>query len=316
MVATADLDVERLRREVIAAALQHRADRLGGFIPLTELAEFPLPDGVRERLIDPGGGGIWNPKTYAATLSIVTSPNGPYRDREIDGGLLQYNYQKGPEGGKNRKMRAAMELGLPVIRFNKIDIGFYAPIFPVFVIDDNPITREFTLTVDQVLRLVPSGTPLSPVEKEYAARIVQQRVHQPAFRARVMLAYEGTCTVCELRHPELLDAAHIIEDGQVGGDPVVTNGLSLCKIHHAAYDRRLLGISPDYHVHINDRLLHEVDGPMLRYGLQEMDGRTITLPSRRRDRPDAERLETRFVDFESVHDYPDRAKTACLAKIP
>ena len=34
------------------------------------------------------------------------------------------------------------------------------------------------------------------------------------------------------------------EDGADGGDPVVTDGLSLCRIHHAAYDR--VGITPDY----------------------------------------------------------------------
>jgi putative restriction endonuclease len=300
VAATLDLDAERLRREVIAAALQQRVDELGGYIPWQDLTDFPLPDGSRERLVDPGKGGIWNPKSYAATLSIITSPDGPYPDREIDGGLLQYSYQKGPEGGKNLKMRAAMEHHLPLMRFNKIDRGVYAPIFPVFVIGDNPVTREFTLTVDQILRLVPPGAQLSPIEKVYAARIIQQRVHQPAFRARVMLAYEGTCTVCHLRHPELLDAAHIIEDGKVGGDPVVSNGLSLCKIHHAAYDRKLLGISPDYRVHINHSLLHEIDGPMLRHGLQEMNGQQITLPNRRRDRPDTERLKARFADFEAA----------------
>ena len=294
------LRAERLRREVVAAAVQRRADQLGGYVPWQELTDFPLPDGSRERLVDPGRGGIWNPRGYAATLSIVTSPDGPYPDREIDGGLLQYSYQSGPEGGKNLKLRAALELGLAVIRFNKVAKGIYAPIFPVFVVGDNPVAREFTLTVDEVMRLVPPGQTLSPVEKAYAARIISQRVHQPAFRARVMLAYEGCCTVCNLRHPELLDAAHIIEDGKPGGDPVVTNGLSLCKIHHAAYDRRLLGISPDYRVHINDDLLHEIDGPMLRHGLQEMNGREIALPSQRRDRPDAARLETRFADFRAA----------------
>ena len=141
------------------------------------------------------------------------------------------------------------------------------------------------------------GQSLSPVEKAYAARIVQQRVHQPAFRAQVMLAYGGQCTVCSLKHPELLDAAHIIEDGKPGGDPVVTNGLSLCKIHHAAYDRRLLGISPDYVVHINKDLLDEVDGPMLRHGLQEMHGRALVTPARLVDRPDPSRLEQRYSTF-------------------
>jgi len=288
---------EYLRREVIAAALLRRADETGGYVSWGELSDFALPDGTVERLVDPGRGGIWNPRGYAATLTIVTSPDGPYPDREIDGGLLQYSYQKGPEGGKNLKLRAALELRLPVIRLNKVGTNAYNPIYPVFVVGDNPITREFTLTVDEVLRSVPVGHQLSPIEKAYAARIVQQRVHQPAFRARVMLAYDGRCTVCCLKHPELLDAAHIIEDGQPGGDPVVTNGLSLCKIHHAAYDRQLMGITPDYIVHINTDLLHEVDGPMLRHGLQEMHGHSLTTPARRQDRPDPDRLEQRFTRF-------------------
>lgn len=282
---------------MIAAALLRRADELGGYVPWDELTDFPLPDGTRHRLVDPGKGGIWNPKEYLATLSIITSPDGPYPDREIDGGLLQYSYQSGPEGGKNLKLRAARELGLPVIRLNKIAKGAYAPIYPVYVVDDNPITREFTLTVDEVLRLVPTGHALTEIEKAYAARIIQQRVHQPAFRARVMLAYDGTCCVCTLRHPELLDAAHIVEDGNPLGDPIVSNGLSLCKIHHAAYDRRLLGITPDYGVRINARLLEEIDGPMLRHGLQEMHGRELTLPRSRQDRPDPQRLQVRLAEF-------------------
>ena len=288
---------ERLRREVIAAAVQRRADELGGYLPWTELTDFALPDGTTIRLVDPGRGGIWNPRDFVATLSILTSPDGPYADRESDG-FLTYSYQAGPEGGKNLKLRTAMEHRLPVLRFDKIAKATYQLIYPVFVVGDNPITREFTLTLDEALRVVPGESqPLSPIEKAYAERLVHQRVHQPAFRARVMLAYEGTCCVCTLKHPELLDAAHITEDGADGGDPVVTNGLSLCKIHHAAYDRLLLGITPDYEVRINQRLLDEIDGPMLRHGLQDMHRRELTLPRKRADHPDRERLEARYALF-------------------
>ena len=291
----AAVDAELLRREVIAAALRVRAEERGGAIPLSELADFELPDGSRQRLFDPGKGGIWNPKDFVATLAIVTSPDGPYADRE-SGGLLTYSYQKGPEGGKNLKLRRALELNLPVIRFNKIAKNYCVPIYTVYVVGDNPIAREFTLTVDEAIRAVP-GAEMSPIEKLYAARIVQQRVHQPAFRARIMLAYECQCAVCNLKHVELLDAAHIVEDSDEHGAPEVTNGLSLCKIHHAAYDRKFLGISPDYVVHVNKPLLEEVDGPMLKHGLQEMNGRTLTLPAQRRDRPDRARLESRFDAF-------------------
>jgi putative restriction endonuclease len=77
----------------------------------------------------------------------------------------------------------------------------------------------------------------------------------------------------------------------------VVNGLALCAIHHLAFDRNLLGIDPDGVVHIAHRLLREIDGPMLRVGLQGFHGERIAQPRRPEDRPDAVRLETRFNRF-------------------
>ena len=87
-----------------------------------------------------------------------------------------------------------------------------------------------------------------------------------------MRAYETRCAVCSLGHRELLDAAHVIPDSDPRGEPIVTNGLALCKIHHAAYDRDIIGIRPDYVVEVHTRLLDEIDGPMLKYGLQGHHG--------------------------------------------
>ena len=61
-------------------------------------------------------------------------------------------------------------------------------------------------------------------------------------------------TLCKLRHAELLDAAHIIADANDEGLPIVPNGLALCKIHHAAFDKNIIGISPD-----RDRLSERYD---------------------------------------------------------
>ncbi len=297
MADTGDLSREHLRREILAAAVQLLADANGGYVLWEQLTAVPLPDGTKLRVVDPGRGGIWNPREFAATVSIITSPDGPYPDREeTDFSSTTTNVVRRV---KNLKLRRAMELGLPVLRLKKEAKGVYVPIFPVYVVGDNPVTREFTLSLDEHLRLIEGGQ-LSPVEKAYAARLVEQRVHQPAFRARVMLAYDRTCCICTLKHPELLDAAHIIEDATDTGDPVVPNGLSLCKIHHAAYDRELLGISPDYRVHINVDLLEEIDGPMLKHGLQEMHGRPLFVPPRKGDHPDPERLDVRFQRFLSA----------------
>jgi putative restriction endonuclease len=113
----------------------------------------------------------------------------------------------------------------------------------------------------------------------------------------VLLAYQTQCTFCRLKHGELLDAAHIISDGEDKGDPVVSNGLSLCKIHHAAFDNNIIGITPDYNVHVREDILEEVDGPMLKYGLQSMHGNRLILPKHKVDFPDRERLEYRYEQF-------------------
>jgi putative restriction endonuclease len=71
----------------------------------------------------------------------------------------------------------------------------------------------------------------------------------------------------------------------------------MCKIHHAAYDANILGIRPDHVVEVRNDILTEIDGPMLRHGLQEMHGTRIILPRSREDRPDPDRLEERYTEF-------------------
>jgi hypothetical protein len=53
---------------------------------------------------------------------------------------------------------------------------------------------------------------------------------------------------------------------------------ALCRIHHAAFDANILGVEADKRVHIRDDVLAEHDGPMLKHGLQEMDGRLLVVP--------------------------------------
>ena len=115
------------------------------------------------------------------------------------------------------------------------------------------------------------------IRREYVTAIVRRRVHQQAFRARVIEAYRTHCALCRLRHQELLDAAHITADTEATGEPVVSNGLSLCKLHHAAFDRHFLTVRPDYTIEVRRSILEETDGPMLIHGLGLHD-RPIYLP--------------------------------------
>lgn len=286
-------------RQLVMAAVAERTAANGGVISRTELSALRLANGETRRVIDTSKG-IWNPRDLVATLSIVSSPSGPYGDRDVEGGLFHYDYRAGSTEGDNTKLRRAFELGLPVILLRKIDNGIYVPVFPTYVIADDIDNRQFILALDESLRFLANPLSPTPAEKRYADRVVRTRLHQAEFRGRVIRAYRATCAICSLRHADLLDAAHIIGDGQDGGDPIVPNGLSLCKIHHAAYDRNLLGVSPDYSVHIDSHLLTEIDGPMLRYGLQEMHGRALILPSHIADQPDRERLALRYEEFKLV----------------
>jgi len=80
----------------------------------------------------------------------------------------------------------------------------------------------------------------------------------------------------------------------------VTNGLSLCKIHHAAYDANILGVRPDHVAEVRSDILDEIDGPMLRHGLQAVHGTKIVLPTSATKRPDPQGLERRYEQFRAA----------------
>ncbi len=130
--------------------------------------------------------------------------------------------------------------------------------------------------------------------------ITRVRLHQRSFREKVIAAYRSQCSLCRLRHEELLDAAHIIPDSSPEGEPSVTNGIALCKLHHAAFDSFIIGVTPDYTVHVRDDVLKETDGPILRYGLQRLHGSRLLLPMANSQWPSREALEMRFQQFKAV----------------
>ena len=288
---------EALVRQMIMDAVGEQAVKNGGFVRRDDLLKLDLADGSVMPAID-YSRGIRNPAELTASISVINNPDGPYADRPAAGGLFHYSYEGATgTGGSNTKLREAWRQGVPIIFFQRIAPGHYVPMFPVYVVDDDPIKREFLLALDESVRFISPDAPEDSPQRRYAEQVVRRRLHQAEFRGRVIKAYETRCTICRLRHGELLDAAHITGDREDDGLPVVSNGLSLCKIHHAAFDRQLLGIDADFVIHINRDLLLEVDGPMLKHGLQEMHLSRLTLPALRADQPDRDRLAVRFDRF-------------------
>jgi putative restriction endonuclease len=241
--------------------------------------------------------GIRNPQDFEATLTIMTSVTSPYGPESItEDGFVRYSYQS-RDGGDNVKLRRAFEQNEPLVYLQGIRPGAFVPYYPAYVVADDSDARQFLVALDESMRFFGDPLHMTSDERRYAERTVRSRLHQPVFRAKIMFAYATTCAVCSLKHGDLLDAAHIIADSDSSGFARVSNGMALCKIHHAAYDRNLLGITPDYEIRIDKDLLAEIDGPMLRHGLQDMHGRELGLPTRKADRPSKDSLAVRFAEF-------------------
>ncbi len=235
-----------------------------------------------------------------AALTLTTSFKDPYADSfDSTGGSFAYAYRAGPiNQADNRALRAAYELQTPVIYFRALAPGQYWVVAPAFVTADDPAARVVALDAGlPVQDMQPGGLVSPPDLRAYATHEARYRLHQQRFKLDVMRAYRHRCAICTLRERELVQAAHIVPDSEHEGVAAVVNGLALCAIHHLAFDRNLLGIDPDGVVHIAGRLLNEIDGPMLRTGLQGFHGDRIAMPRRPQDRPDPQRLELRFERF-------------------
>jgi putative restriction endonuclease len=237
-----------------------------------------------------------------AALSVNTSYKSPYSDEETPDGFV-YAYRAGSiDQPDNRALRAAYELRVPIVYFVGTRPGWYRPEWPVFVAEDRPEQRAVLLTTGRMIGAYDERDwilPAEPIERRYAVRETRIRLHQARFRGRVLPAYTNQCTICRLKEMRLLDAAHIVADADEAGEPTVTNGLSLCSIHHRAFDEDLIGVSPDYVVQVHPRLRDEDDGPMLAV-LKDAHGASIVVPRAARLRPDRELLAQRFERFQAV----------------
>lgn len=287
-----ELDVRQAAMSYVAGC----SEANGGIVTRGQLEDFTYA-GERLPLIDTGRG-IRNPRQLSSSLTLLTAPGSIYDDEPAEDGLLRYAYRTGaPDAGDNIKLRRAAETRQPMILLTKIADGVFHPTFPVYAVAYNDVGRYVEIAVDESLQVL-TEIPATPATRSYVERLTKMRLHQPIFRAQVLEAYRRACTICRLQHVALLDAAHILSDAQ-GGEPKVTNGLAMCKIHHAAYDAGIVGIRPDYVVEVRADVLEEVDGPMLKHGLQEIHGWRLQLPARRSDLPDQSLLAERFQAFAS-----------------
>ena len=294
--------------QIRAAAFEHIRSLIDtrGHLASVDLASGFVFQGERIPLVNPQRG-IFKPRQMQYLLSIRTVfPRSGrkiwYDDqRRVHGQIydgeetVEYAFMgNNPDAADNRWLREAMEMQKTLIYFLGVSPGNYQAFIPTFVTgwDARSLRANISFGIPGEDEM-----PDSAAERRYALREVKQRLHQASFRDAVITAYNGRCALSNLPEPMLLDAAHIIGDkDREFGQPIVPNGIPLSKIHHAAFDSHLIGIDPDFRIHVSKRLLDLKDGPMLE-AMKQLHHRQIHLPSRKGDYPDRSRLERRFQEF-------------------
>ena len=116
--------------------------------------------------------------------------------------------------------------------------------------------------------------PTAPTPKE-------EPIRSAGFRKAIMRLYKYTCAVCRLciittDGESATEAAHIIPFCISQNDDV-RNGVSLCKLHHWAFDTGLISLSKTYRVVVSRFLVEQ--GPM-EWRLTKLRGKSILLPER------------------------------------
>ena len=283
--------------------LEEQTQGHGRVLPRRILEYGFILESKRIPLISPQG--IFRPAILPdLPLSITTVPiiegrPRPYEDEIESSGLIRYRYRGTDARHRdNASLRLAMQQKVPLIYNYGHVPGRYEPIWPVYVVGDDPTTLSFAISVDERRQAYPQADPaifdVAESRRRYITVETQRRLHQESFRQRVLKAYLEQCAICLLRHDELLEAAHILPDGHPKGEPIVPNGLSLCKLHHAAFDRNIIGVNPDFRVEVREDILREEDGPMLLHGLQGFQNRELHVPRPIRLQPNRDFLAERY----------------------
>lgn len=132
-----------------------------------------------------------------------------------------------------------------------------------------------------------------PTTLQVSSGLPQPRRRDPAFREKVLLAYEYRCCVCghDLRLGRQvigLEAAHI-KWFQAGGPDVETNGLALCSLHHKIFDLGAFTVLPETYEMVFSR--HVVGSPEIQARLLSYHGAGLIQPQGKEFMPNPDFLD-------------------------
>ena len=126
-------------------------------------------------------------------------------------------------------------------------------------------------------------------DRQTAVISVKKKIRDNSFKSRVLTSYSNRCAFCSIQL-KLIDAAHIVPVQHNGTDET-SNGISLCALHHRAFDRNLITFNQDYQILYSDKQFDKLKDIGLDGGAEKFinDLRAVIhLPPTISDRPHIE----------------------------
>lgn len=296
---------DRDLRNAALFAVQRLWRRHGDAVPWSAISEGFQYQGDRIPFFSTFEG-VYKPKQLqVGVLSVRSTLASRYEDERVSDDHVWYDYSPKPD--RNRSLRECMEYELPLLYFLQVKPKpgvEYLVFAPVEVLEDDPARERFLLDLSPshlyegeqagLYETQPVPEELHRVfERRYGVTETRTRVFQAHFRRQVLGAYGRRCAVCALGESPVLDGAHLVPDREELGEPRVSNGLSLCSLHHRAFDRDLIGVTPDLTVHVFYNRLERPDDEPGRV-LTDHHSRELRVPDEDEARPDPSLLELRW----------------------
>jgi hypothetical protein len=128
---------------------------------------------------------------------------------------------------------------------------------------------------------VPPSTGVPPEGPTEILRTIRARRVQSFFRAAVSTTYTRKCALSGISDANLLVASHIIPwSASVARRADPRNGILFNGLFDRAFDRGLFTLDDELRVIVSDKLRGVAAAAELACGLNQLDGRAITIPER------------------------------------
>jgi putative restriction endonuclease len=247
------------------------------------------------------GINLRNQENGQKIILLFSSVSGPYEDK-VEGDEFFY-IGEGLEG--DQKLTNANKALINSNQENRIIYGFrkedskstlwtYIGILKVidydYVLQNDRMVYEFKIQKTEIesqkefekeqefLYQELDTAPILTKERKTKQTYTKIKIRSAAFKTEVKKVYEDTCVVCGKRRytkakfPEV-QAAHIFPVEKEGSDDL-RNGISLCRLHHWAFDGGLFVITDNFKIKVREEIKNDSNYEEV----YSFENKTIKLP--------------------------------------